>query len=144
MVTVLVVDDSPPVQKSLLDLFETTEEIQVVGTALNGVEAIEEARKLCPDVAVVDISMPLMDGIEATQHITELCQLTRVVMLSTYDQPIYVQRALEVGAAGYVLKDDVRGDLRQAVLALHEGDNYFSEKVAPIAASFLERKEGDD
>ena len=118
--------------------------VLVVGTALNGVEAVEAARRHCPDVTVVDISKPLIAGIEATQHITELCQLTRVVVLSTYAQPLYVQRALEVGAAGYVLKDDVRGDLPQAILALHGGDYYFSEKVAPIAASFLESHEGDD
>jgi chemotaxis response regulator CheB len=73
MITVLLVDDNGPIRKSVRSLFERADDIQVVATATNGVDAVDKARSLCPDVAVMDISMPLMDGLEATER-----------MLSTY------------------------------------------------------------
>ena len=77
-------------------------------------------RKLVPpDVAVMDISMPLMDGLEATEHIRECCRLTRVVLLSSFDLPEYVQRPVEVGAKGYVLKEAAGEDLLEAIHVIH-------------------------
>ena len=105
MITVLVVDDNGPIRKSLRTLLESADDIKLVDTASNGIEAVEKARLHRPDVAVMDISMPLMDGLEATEHIRECCRLTRVIILSGFDTPEYVQRGLEVGAKGYVLKD---------------------------------------
>src|SRR5919106_3212953 len=143
MISVLVVDDNGPVRKSLRDLLETADDIKLVATAINGIEAVEKARSYRPDVAVMDISMPLMDGIEATEHIRECCRLTRVILLSGFDDPEYVQRALEVGAKGYVLKDAAGEDLLEAIHIIHRGSNYFSEKIAKIAARYLARKGND-
>jgi DNA-binding NarL/FixJ family response regulator len=143
MITVLLVDDHASIRKSLRYLLEATGDIQVLGTASNGVEAVAQASSHCPDVAVIDISMPLMDGMEATRQIRERCPLTRVMMLSMFDSPEYVQRALEVGALGFVLKDTVGEDLLAAIRALFKGSRYFSQKIADIAEKFMNQK-GDD
>jgi DNA-binding NarL/FixJ family response regulator len=139
MITVLLVDDHLQVRNSLQYMLETAGDIQVVASASDGVEAVSEARKYCPHVAVMDISMPLMDGIEATRQIGEFCRTTRVMMLSIFDSPEYVQRALDVGAAGYVLKDAVGNDLLAGVRALSAGKRYFSRTIAQIAEMHLKR-----
>lgn len=140
MITVLLVDDNGPVRKSLRSLLEKEDDIQLVATAANGIEAIEKASSYRPDVAVIDISMPLMDGIEATGHIRECCILTRVIILSAYDDPEYVQHALEVGAKGYVLKEAAGEDLLEAIRIIQRGSHYFSEKIAEIAKKYLTQK----
>ena len=143
MITVLLVDDHNSFRKSLRYMLEATEDIQVVATATNGVEAVAEARQYCPDVAVMDISMPIMDGIEATRQIHEICRHTRVMMLSILDHPEYVQRALEVGAAGFVLKDTIGKDLLTAIRELSKGKRYFSHKIMEIVEKYTHAK-GDD
>src|SRR5688500_10461889 len=137
MINVLVVDDNGPIRNSLRDLLERVDEIEVVATAINGIEAVEKARLLSPDVAVMDISMPLMDGIEATEHIRECCTLTRVIILSSFKDPEYVRRALEVGAKGYVLKDEAASDLLQGIRTTHLGKHFFSPQIAEIAEKHL-------
>ena len=126
MITVLLVDDHPSFRNSIRYVLEAETDIEVIGTAANGVEAIAQVNLLCPDVTVMDISMPIMDGIEATKEIQQLCQFTRVVMLSLFDTPQHVQRALEVGASGYILKDTVGLELLAAIRALYGGKRYFS------------------
>jgi DNA-binding NarL/FixJ family response regulator len=140
MITVLIVDDNGPIRKSLRSLLEGADDIQVVATATNGVDAVDKARSLRPDVAVMDISMPLMDGLEATEHIRECCRLTRVLLVTGFDDPEHVQHALEVGAKGYVLKDAVGEDLLKAIHAIQRGSHYFSEKIAGIAEKYLPSK----
>ena len=138
MITVLVVDDNGPVRDSLRYLLETADDIELVATATNGIEAVEKADSYRPDVAVIDISMPLMDGIEATEHIRECCRLTMVIILSIFDGAEYIQRALEVGAKGYVLKDSVGYDLLEAIRVVHRGNRYFSEKITDIAEKYVD------
>lgn len=143
MITILIVDDHAPFLRSLHYMLESTEDLQVVATASNGMEAISKAQALCPDVAVVDISMPVMEGIETTRQITETCRFTRVMMLSIFDHSEYVQRALEVGAAGFVLKDTIDSDLLAAIRALAVGKHYFSHPIAAIAEQYFHRKGND-
>ena len=137
MISVLLVDDNGPIRKSLRSLVETAGDMKVVATASNGVNAIEKARSYRPNVAVMDISMPLMDGIEATDHIRECCRLTRVIILSGFDAPEYVRRALEVGAKGYVLKEKAGEELLEAIRTIHQGSRYFSARIAGIAEKYL-------
>jgi DNA-binding NarL/FixJ family response regulator len=143
MITVLLVADNGPIRKSLRSLLEKAEDIQIVATATNGIDAIDKANSYHPDVAVMDISMPLMDGIEATEHIRECCRVTRVIILSGLDDPEYVQRALEVGAKGYVLKDEIGKDLLKAIHTIQRGSHYFSEKITETAEKYLAHKGND-
>ncbi len=137
MITVLLVDDNGSIRKSLRSLLEASEDIQIVATATNGVDAVEKASSYRPNVAVMDISMPLMDGIEATEHIRECCRLTRVILVTGFDDPEHVQRALEVGAKGYILKDAVAEDLLKAIHTIQGGGHYFTEQIAKIAKEYL-------
>ena len=132
MITVLLADDHTMVREGLRYLLEAPGDIHIAATASNGQEAMELAMLECPDVVVMDVSMPIMDGIEATQHICQGCPDTHVVMLSMHDTPEYVQRALQAGAAGYILKDDAGNELVEAVRTLHRGKSYFSPKIARI------------
>ena len=143
MITVLLVDDHASLRKSLRYLLEATNNIKVVAEASDGNDALFHVNSACPDVAVIDISMPLMDGIETTRQIHLRCQFTRVIMLSIHDNPEYVQRALEVGALGYILKDTIAGELLEAIRTVYEGKHYFSQKIAEIANKHLPWKGGD-
>jgi len=130
MITVLLADDHAMVRDGLRYILEGAGDIQIIGLAANGKEALDQALTHCPDIAVIDISMPVMDGIEATRQIREICPRTRVLTLSMYHTGEYVQRAVEAGAVGYVLKDAVGDELVEAVRTLHEGRRYFSPGVA--------------
>ena len=143
MIHVLVVDDNGPIRKSLRSLLDTVDDIELVATAINGIEAVEKARSLRPDVAVMDISMPLMDGIEATEHIRECCRLTRVIILSGFKDAEYIRSALEVGAKGYVLKDTAASDLLEGIRTVNQGNYYFSLQVVEIAEKYLTQREDD-
>ena len=132
MITVLLADDHTVVREGLRFILEAPGDIQVAASVSNGKEAVEEAFQECLDVAVIDISMPVMDGIEATRYICEHCPHTHIVMLSMYDSPEYVQQALKVGALGYVLKDAAGSELVDAVRTLYRGKRYFSPKIAEI------------
>jgi DNA-binding NarL/FixJ family response regulator len=139
MISVLLVDDHADVRKSLKYLLETAGDMQVVGTASNGVEAVTLASSNCPDVIVMDISMPVMDGIEATRQIHLHCRLTRVMMLSIFDSSEYLQRALDAGAFGYVLKDKLSKDLLPGIRAVSTGKRFFSEQIAGNAGKYLDQ-----
>ena len=138
MISVLVADDHVPVREALGSLLKTADDIEIVATAANGQEAVEKAVLHCPDVAVIDVSMPIMDGIEATKQICTDCPKTRVLMVSMHNTPRYVKRSLEAGALGYVLKDMAGDDLVTAIHSLHEGSRYFSEQIAGIAEYYIE------
>jgi two-component system nitrate/nitrite response regulator NarL len=118
-------------------LLEATSDIKVLAGASNGLEALTKITLRCPDVAVIDISMPVMDGIQTGKLLLKRCPSTRIVMLSIYDNVEYVQRALEMGAYGYILKDKIDTDLLAAVRALFQGGKYFSQKIAQIASQYF-------
>jgi DNA-binding NarL/FixJ family response regulator len=138
MITVLLVDDHTYIRRGVGYLIEGTTDIEVVATASNGIEAVAKARLHQPHIVILDISMPLMDGIEATRQIKESCPGTRVLTLSIYDNPAYIEGALEAGARGYVLKDAIGDELLEAIRALHSGQCYFSARVASHLKLFAE------
>ena len=132
MINVLLADDHRIVRESLRFILEAPGDLQVAALAANGQEAVEQPRHGCPDVAVIDVSMPVMDGIEAARQIHVNCPHTPVLMLSMYNTPEYVLRALKAGASGYMLKDAAGNELVEAVRLLHKGESYFSPSIAEI------------
>lgn len=143
MISVLLVDDHAIIRDSLCSLLEKAGDIRVVATAANGLEAIAQAGIYMPDIAIVDIAMPIMGGFEATTHIQERSPNTRVMMLSAYDDPEYVRQALDLGASGFVSKDTAGEDLVSAIRLVHMGKHYFSQKVANIAKKHMHQKGND-
>ncbi len=125
MIRVLVVDDQALVRSGLAAILDAQDDITVVGEADDGDTAIERAQELRPDVVVMDIRMPRLDGIEATKRITD----ARVLILTTFDLDEYVYGALKAGAAGFVLKDTPPDRLAAAVRAVAEGDQLFAPQV---------------
>ena len=121
MITVILADDHPVVRDGLCFLLNAQNDIKVVGTAVNGLEAVELASKLRPNVAVMDIAMPLLNGIEATQQICNLCPDTRVAILSIHFTSVHIQRALQAGAMGYLLKESAGEEVVEAIRTVHGG-----------------------
>lgn len=130
MITVLLVDDHTYIRRGIRSLLESTTDMNVVATASNGIEAVAKARVHQPDIGVIDLSMPFMDGIEATKQIRSLSPRTRILTLSIYDSPAYIEGALQAGTHGYVLKDAIGDELLDAIRSLYCGERYFSRKVA--------------
>src|SRR5574339_412121 len=130
MIRVIVADDHTVLRDGLRYLLEAQGDIQIVGMAANGQEALDQAMLTCPDVILMDISMPVMNGIEATRQICEICENTKVAILSMHHTTEYMQRALEAGAVGYLLKDSAGSELVAAIRALHSGKRYLSQQVA--------------
>jgi DNA-binding NarL/FixJ family response regulator len=127
MIRVLLVDDHTVLRDGLRFLLEAQGDIQIVGTASNGQEAVDQALLNCPDVVLMDISMPVMNGIEATKQICAFCKETKVAILSMHHTAEYRQRAFEAGAVGYLMKDSAGTELVAAIRALHEGKSYFNQ-----------------
>ena len=120
-IRVMIVDDHQMVREGLKVLLSTCADIRVVGEAADGREAVEECRRLEPDVVLMDVMMPVMDGAAATAAITAACPGTRVIALSSFVDPEYVQLALDAGATGYLLKDARPEMLTQAIHDAVEG-----------------------
>jgi DNA-binding NarL/FixJ family response regulator len=132
MITVLLVEDHHLVRDALKLLLDASEDIRVIATAANGQEAIEQVLQECPQVAVLDISMPVMDGIETARNLQVICPNTRILMLSMYNTLSHVVRALNAGAHSYLLKDAAGNELINAVRVLHAGENYLSPSIARL------------
>jgi two-component system, NarL family, response regulator LiaR len=121
-IRVMVVDDHPVVRKGLIAMLETEDGIQVVGEATNGAEAVERALQLQPDVVLMDLVMPVMDGIEATRQIRAQCASTNVLVLTSFSTNDKVLPSLNAGAIGYLLKDSSPGDLMRAIRQVAQGE----------------------
>ena len=115
MITVLIVDDQAMVRSGLRLILEAEDDINVIAEAENGVEGVRLARREKPDVVLMDVRMPVMDGLEATRQITEQIERTRVIVLTTFDLDEYVYGALRNGASGFLLKDAGGDQLVEAV-----------------------------
>ena len=129
-ITVILADDHAIVREGLKSLLQATEDIQVVGEAENGHEAVALAKKLRPQVVIVDISMPLLNGMEATRQILEALPLTRVIVLTGHSDDAYVERIVSLGAAGYLVKQSAGDMLSTAIREVHKGKVFFSPSIA--------------
>jgi DNA-binding NarL/FixJ family response regulator len=138
MITVLIADDHLILRDILQLLLETAGDIQIVAMASNGQEAVEKAAEYHPDVVIMDVSLPVMNGVEATKQILAGCPETRVLMASAYDTPYHIRRSVQAGALGYLLKDVASRELVSAVRSIHNGNRYFSNRIAEIARYFIQ------
>ncbi len=123
-ITVLLADDHTVVREGLRSLLEAEGDIEVVGEAATGREAVELARKLHPTVVVMDIAMPLLNGLEATRQIRKALPETRVLILSAHNDDAYVDQVMELGAAGYLIKQTSAQVLSQAVREVQQGKTF--------------------
>ena len=128
-VSVMLADDHAVVRDGLRALLEGGNDLQVVGVAGNGREAVAEALRLRPDIVIMDIAMTELDGVEATRRIVERCPETRVLILSMYLSAEHIYRALQAGAQGYVLKESAGEEVVDAIRALRAGKRYLSHRI---------------
>lgn len=133
-VRILLADDHTLVRHGLRVLLERQPDFMVVGEASNGREAIEIAEQQTPDVVLLDVAMPIMNGIEAASRITSAHAKTAVVIVSMHSDESYILRALKAGARGYLLKDSAESELIQAVRAVASGKAFFSPAVSKLLA----------
>lgn len=129
-ITVLVVDDHPVVRDGLVQLLTAAEDVEVVGAAVNGAEAIELAAAHTPDVVLMDLSMPVVDGCEATRRIVSADPAARVLILTSFTDQEGILDALDAGAVGYILKDAEPPELLGAIRAVARGESPLDPKVA--------------
>ena len=132
-IKVLIVDDHPVVRKGLLSCLAAKENLKIVGEAANGSEAVKQVKELAPDIVLMDISMPEMDGLAVTETLRKEAPQTKVLILSMQSSRDAVLRIIKAGARGYVLKDAPTEELVHAIEAVYAGEAHFSGPVAKIA-----------
>lgn len=120
-IRLLLVDDQMIIRQGLKSLLEAKPDLEVVGEAENGQQAIAQVETLQPDVVLMDVRMPVMDGVAATRQICQQFSQTKVLVLTTFDDDEYVSQAMRLGARGYLLKDTHSDDLATAIRAVHKG-----------------------
>jgi DNA-binding NarL/FixJ family response regulator len=136
-IRVLVVDDQRLMRDGIASLLGLQPGINVIGTAANGQEALDQAQALQPDVILMDVRMPLMDGVAATFAVRQALPACQILMLTTFDDEAYVIDALRAGACGYLLKDMPASDLAQAIQAAHRGIYQLDPAVASKVVASL-------
>jgi DNA-binding NarL/FixJ family response regulator len=141
---ILLADDHTLMRQGLRFILEGHPDIDIVAEASSGIEAVEAARLHKPDVAIVDVAMKELNGIEATSQILKNSPHTAVLMLSMYSDERYVLRAVKAGARGYVLKSSAGDELIQAIFTVQKGMAYFSPAVAQIFQTGFARLGGPD
>ncbi|HKV64026.1 MAG TPA: response regulator transcription factor [Candidatus Acidoferrum sp.] len=141
-VRILVADDHQVVRTGLRALLESKTGWQVCAEASNGREAVEKAGQLKPDVAVLDIGMPLLNGVEATRQIRKLSPQTEILILTMHDSEQLVQEVLAAGAHGYILKDDADRNLIAAVDALRRHKPYLSSRLSEAVSNVGSSEDG--
>ena len=132
-IKILIVDDHPIVRQGLASVLEQETDLTVVGQAGTGVEALSKARELSPDIILMDLQMPEMNGVEAISRIMEEGLDTGIIILTTFDTDDYIFRGIEAGARGYLLKDSPPEDVVKAIRTVFQGDSL----IQPRAASRL-------
>ena len=129
MTTLVIADDQGMVRAGFRSLLETEPDLDVVGEAANGEDAVEVVRRLCPDVTLMDIRMPVLDGIAATRQLVSEGIATKVLVLTTFDLDEYVFEALRAGASGFLLKDAPAEELAAAIRVVASGDSLLAPGV---------------
>ena len=145
MIRIVIADDHQLVRQSIVSLIEKAEDMEVVGEAADGHETLNLVQRKRPDVAMVDIAMPLLNGIETTRRIQTLSVDTRVVILSMHSDEDVVRKALRCGASGYLLKRSVVEELLIAIRSANKGEIYLSPSIAQtVLSGFLQTESANE
>lgn len=131
-ITVLLVDDHPMVQNGLKACLAYYDDIEIIDAINDGSEALKAAMELKPDVILMDVSMPNLNGIDATEILSEQLPNTKVLIFSMHDSPEFVSSAVQAGASGYVLKDTSSEEVYYAITAVAKGNTHFSGSIAKM------------
>jgi DNA-binding NarL/FixJ family response regulator len=141
-ITVFLADDHSVLRGSMRVMLEVQPEIKVVGEAGNGRETVRMVSEIRPDVVLMDIAMPELNGIEATRMICESCPTAKVVVLSMHSNTEYIFRALQAGAHGYLLKDSPVKEVKAAIRTVHAGQRYLSQSISDqVIQDYVKRRE---
>lgn len=132
MIQVLLADDHRMIREGIRALLEREEDIEVIGEAADGREAVRLTAQLCPDVVIMDVSMPMLNGIEATRQIRRDCPDARVLILTVHEGEDYVARLLAAGASGYIIKRAASEELISAVRAVFRGQAFLYPSIAKV------------
>ena len=138
-ITVLLAEDHQIVREGLRTLLQAERDLEVVGEAASGRQAVALAHELHPDVVVMDIAMPLLNGLEATRQILKTAPATRVLMLSAHSDDAYVEQVIALGAAGYLIKQTAAHILPKAIREVAKGNIYFSPAIAKRFAHYQQQ-----
>jgi DNA-binding NarL/FixJ family response regulator len=141
-IRVLVVDDHTVVRDGICALLALAGDIEVVGEAANGIEALKMVKELEPDVVLMDIAMPIMGGLEATRRIRKEFSRTRVLVLTQYDDKEYAFPVIQAGASGFISKVAASSELASGIRSVHHGDSYLSPSVAKLLVEDLQHGVG--
>ena len=129
MINVFLADDHAVVRDGMRALMDAEQDIRVVGTAGDGRQAVRQIKKFQPDIVVMDIAMPELNGIDATRQISEACPAVKVIILSMHDSSEHIYQALKAGAKGYLLKESAGKEVVTAVRAVSSGRRYLSDRI---------------
>ncbi len=144
-IRVIIADDHVIMREGVALILDNLPEFEVVGQAVNGKQAVEMVEKLCPDIALLDISMPELNGIGAAKLIREIAPNTKILMLTMHDDEAIFFEALRVGASGYALKGSRPTDLIEAIKAIYNGDVYLSPPLTrKLVTSFLSKTDAQE
>jgi len=142
-IRVAIVDDHQLVRSGIAALLRNESDIEVVIEASNGLEVLAKLKSLSPDVVLMDISMPTMNGIEATSRIRHAGGNTRVLVLTQYDHEEYIKRVMQAGASGYILKSAIAEELLRGIRAVHRGEQFFTPAVSRVMVeSYIKQATG--
>jgi DNA-binding NarL/FixJ family response regulator len=143
-IKLLLVDDHPVVRKGIISCLARHEHLQIVGEAEDGQDAMRKARELMPDIVLMDIDMPEMDGLAVTELLRKEIPKIKVLILSMHSNTEYVMRIIQSGASGYILKEAPAEDLVRAIDLVNDGEAFFSPEVARAALNKYVRGGGED
>lgn len=142
-VNIMIADDHSMIREGLRQLLELEGEFKVVAEACDGVDCLEKLEAVTPDVLLLDINMPRMNGLEVLQKMKEKKMKIKVLVLTVHNEVEYLLKAVEIGVSGYLLKDSELAELKKAILAVKDGENYIQPSLIPVLNSKIIDKNKD-
>lgn len=144
-ISVMITDDHSMIREGLKQLLELEGEFEVIEEACDGVECIEKLKKVTPDVLLLDINMPNMNGLEVLQKINEMKLKVKVLVLTVHNEVEYLLKAVDIGVNGYLLKDSESAELKKAILSVVNGEDYIQPSLIPVLnAKMIDRNKDNE